>query len=317
MIGQDILPVSVIDELNLEGRNWPCEPLAAPSANPRGGSVAFATTLVGDFFPDFNSLCSCGHRSNSPCSVSFYFPLGESRPDAKGHPTEEILTHKTSLVNNMPLKVLYEDNHIIAVVKPAGVLSQGDSSGEKSIIDDVKKYLKDKYKKPGNVFLGLLHRLDRPVEGIMLFAKTSKGASRLSEQFRNHTIEKTYQAIVIGKPQKERGVLTNKLGKDTKSMKAREFDDGKEAKLFYEMIKSNGNYSLLKIKIDTGKFHQIRSQLSLAGLPILGDIKYGAKEPLPNEVIALCATHISFKAATEEKMVNLAIDLPEEWSSVM
>lgn len=223
----------------------------------------------------------------------------------------------------MTLKVLYEDNHIIAAVKPAGVLSQGDSSGEPSIIDDVKRYLKEKYKKPGNVFLGLLHRLDRPVSGIMLFAKTSKGASRLSEQFRNHTVEKIYHAVVMGKPEKSRGVLTNTLGKDTKSMKAREFDDGKEANLFYEVVKSNGKYSLLRIKIDTGKFHQIRSQLSLAGFPILGDVKYGAKEPLPDpsaqadEAIALCATHISFKAATEEKEVNLSIDLPEEWQKYL
>jgi len=216
----------------------------------------------------------------------------------------------------MTLQVLYEDNDIIAVVKPAGVLSQGDSSGERSIIDDVKKYLKDKYKKPGNVFLGLLHRLDRPVVGIMLFAKTSKGASRLSEQFRNHAIEKTYHAVVLGKPVKNRGVLTNLLGKDTKSMKAREFEDGKEANLFYEVVKASPRYSLLKIKINTGKFHQIRSQLSLAGFPILGDIKYGAKEPLSGEVIALCATGISFRAATEEKVVNLAIDLPKEWESL-
>ena len=217
----------------------------------------------------------------------------------------------------MALKVLYEDNHIIAVVKPAGILSQGDASGEPSIMDDVKKYLKEKYKKPGKVFLGLLHRLDRPVSGIMVFAKTSKGASRLSEQFRSHTIEKTYQAIVVGKPEKNRGVLTNKLGKDIKSMKAREFEDGKEAKLFYETVESNGKYSLLKIKIDTGKFHQIRSQLSLAGFPIVGDIKYGSKEALPDETIALCATGISFDAATEVKRVNLAIDFPEEWAKYL
>src|SRR3989338_4866904 len=131
------------------------------------------------------------------------------------------------------VRVLYEDNHIIAAVKPAGVLAQGDRTRDESVLGMVKKYLKETYKKPGNVFVGLLHRLDRPVFGIMLFAKTSKGASRLSEQFRNRIIEKSYQAIVMGKPEKERGVLINNLGKDTKSMKAREFDDGKEAKLFY------------------------------------------------------------------------------------
>src|SRR3989344_9126369 len=218
------------------------------------------------------------------------------------------------------IKILYEDNHLIAVFKPAGILSQPDKTGDISIIDEVKKYLKEKYKKPGQVFLGLLHRLDRPVSGIILFAKTSKGASRLSEQFRNHTIEKTYHAIVVGKPEKSRGVLTNLLGKDTKSMKAREFADGQEAVLHYEVIKSNekpigtaqGRYSLLKIKIEGGKFHQIRAQLSLAGFPILGDMKYGAKAPLPDEVIALCATSLSFKKATEDTIVDVVIDLPKE-----
>src|SRR5947209_2788650 len=111
------------------------------------------------------------------------------------------------------MEVLYEDNHIIAVVKPAGVLSQGDITGKLSIFDEVKKYLKEKYNKPGNVFLGLVYRLDRPVAGIMLFAKTSKGASRLSEQFRNHTIQKTYHAIVVGKPKEERGNLKEKVNK--------------------------------------------------------------------------------------------------------
>jgi len=111
------------------------------------------------------------------------------------------------------IKVIYEDNHIIAVVKPADVLTQGDGSGEKSLMDMVKEYLKEKYKKPGNVFLGLVHRLDKPVQGIVLFGKTSKGASRLSEQFRNHTIQKTYHAIVTGKPKENRGELKEKISK--------------------------------------------------------------------------------------------------------
>src|SRR5438552_16771717 len=117
------------------------------------------------------------------------------------------------------IEVLYEDNHIIAVVKPAGVLSQGDKTGDLNMLDEVKKYLKEKYKKPGNVFVGLLHRLDRPVSGIMLFAKTSKGASRLSEQFRNRTIEKTYHAVVCGRPFRERGVMEHDLIKDKKLKK--------------------------------------------------------------------------------------------------
>ncbi len=213
------------------------------------------------------------------------------------------------------IKIIYEDNHLIAVFKPAGVLSQGDKTGDVSILDEVKKYLKEKYKKPGNVFLGLLHRLDRPVSGIILFAKTSKGASRLSEQFRNHTIEKTYHAIVIGKPEKNNGVLTNFLGKDEKLKKAKEYSDGKEANLYYEVIKSNTKYSLLKIKIDTGKFHQIRTQLSLAGFPILGDAKYKGEKWQDEKSIALCATDLNFQTATEDKTIKLSIELPEEWES--
>ncbi len=210
-------------------------------------------------------------------------------------------------------RILYEDNHLIAVFKPAGVLSQSDITGDESIMDMVKKYLKEKYKKPGNVFLGLLHRLDRPVCGIMLFAKTSKGAARLSEQFRNHHVEKTYQAIVIGKPLAQKGVLVNHLIKDEKLKKAREKSDGQEAKLFYEVLATNGVHSLLSIKIEGGKFHQIRSQLSLAGFPILGDVKYGAKQPLPQKDIALCATGLSFFPATSEELVSLSIGVPKEW----
>ncbi len=217
----------------------------------------------------------------------------------------------------MSIKVPYEDNHIIAVVKPAGVLSQGDLSGQTSMYGIVKKYLKEKYKKPGNVFLGIVHRLDRPVSGILLFAKTSKGASRLSEQFRNKTIEKTYHALVVGVPKQNRGVLANVIGKDEKLLKAKEYDNGREAKLSYQVIKSNEKYSLLKIQIDGGQFHQIRVQLSLAKMPILGDVKYGGERWQDMEAIALCATRISFKKATEEELVTLTIELPKEWSTYL
>lgn len=231
----------------------------------------------------------------------------------------------------MNINVLYEDNHLIAVLKPAGVLSQGDRTGDMSIFEEVKNHLKEKYKKPGKVFLGLLHRLDRPVSGIMLFAKTSKGASRLSEQFRNHEIEKTYHAIVSGKPKKSRGVLTNFLIKDTKLKKGKEKSSGKEASLYYEVVRSNIKYSLLKIKINTGKFHQIRSQLSMVGFPILGDMKYGGnkwddakspdgkaiEDPRRSRDIALCATGLSFTTATEYKRINLEASLPEEWEKYL
>lgn len=224
------------------------------------------------------------------------------------------------------VKVLYEDNHIIAVFKPTGVLSQGDQIGEASIFDDVKKYLKEKYHKPGNVFLGLVHRLDKPVSGIILFAKTSKGASRLSEQFRYHTIEKTYHCVVAGKPKIEKGELKSKINKISffaegfgeKSdqeilQEIKKATKTRTAELSYGVIKSNEKYSLLKILPKTGRFHQIRVQLSEMGNPIVGDIKYGSKEILPDGSIALCATGLSFKSATESKTINLSIDLPKEW----
>lgn len=215
---------------------------------------------------------------------------------------------------NATIKVLYEDNHCIAVFKPAGVLSQGDKTGDISLFDQVKMYLKEKYHKPGNVFLGLVHRLDRPACGIVLFAKTSKGASRLSEQFRDHQVEKTYQVIVAGKPSQNSGVLVNKLGKDEKLNKAKEYADGQEARLHYEVLASNGKHSLLKVKIDTGKFHQIRVQLALAGFPILGDLKYKAKERMHDGNIALCATNLAFRMVTGEEIIKVSVKIPEEWA---
>jgi 23S rRNA pseudouridine1911/1915/1917 synthase len=215
----------------------------------------------------------------------------------------------------MKLNVLYEDNHLIAVEKPAGVLTQGDETGDVSLMDEVKKYLKEKYQKPGNVFLGLLHRLDRPVSGIILFAKTSKGASRLSEQFRNHSIVKIYHAVVVGKPGQNRGVLINYLDKDEKNKRAVILDNnlGQEAELYYEVVASNDKYSLLKIKLETGRFHQIRVQLANAGCPILGDLKYGAIFSLPDKNLALAATDFSFETATTGDQINLSIPLPTEW----
>lgn len=211
----------------------------------------------------------------------------------------------------MELKILYEDNHLIAVYKPAGILAQGDETGQESIFDLVKKYIKDKYKKPGNVFLGLVHRLDRPVSGIMIFAKTSKGASRLSEQFRNHEIEKTYHAVVFGKMERKKGIIISHLEKDKNKNKtfARKSAgvDTKESELSYEVVESNDKFSLLKIKPLTGRSHQIRAQLSSIGHPIVGDIKYGAKESLSDNNIMLSATGLVFKTATGDDLVMLEI----------
>lgn len=215
------------------------------------------------------------------------------------------------------IRILYEDNHIIAVYKPSGILSQPDKTGDQSMLEEVRTYLKERYSKKGNAYVGLLHRLDRPVSGIMLFAKTSKGASRLSEQFRNQTIEKTYQAIVSGKPKEKRGVLVNKIQKSQtkhqKVFKSKTDPKGDEAVLYYEILNSNGKHSLLKIHIESGKFHQIRAQLSLAGLPIVGDVKYGGEKWRDEKRIALEATGLAFTTATGDKKVNLTIDIPGEW----
>ena len=226
------------------------------------------------------------------------------------------------------IKVLYEDNHIIAVEKPAGVLTQGDRTGDVNLMDMVKDYLKEKYQKPGNVFLGLVHRLDKPVAGIVLFGKTSKGASRLSEQFRNHTIQKTYHGIVVGKPKEEKGSIKEQVNKIsffaegfTNKTDAELLEEIKKAtktrtaELEYEVVKKNEKYALLKILPKTGRFHQIRIQMQQMGCPILGDVKYGhsSDDWKARNAIALCATAITFKSATDDKTVNLEIPLPEVW----
>lgn len=217
------------------------------------------------------------------------------------------------------LQVLYEDNHIIAVVKPAGVLVQADDTGDATLADEVKYFLKQKYHKLGKVWLGVVHRLDRPVSGIVLFGKTSKGAARLSEQIRNHTFKKTYQAFVWGTPEKSAGTLINWLKKDETKNIVTVFDHetpgALRAELDYEVVKTIGDKSLLKINLKTGRPHQIRAQLAALGHPIVGDVKYG----LPDEArrakadgrhsIALCATAVEFKLATKDEIITLEIEM--------
>lgn len=209
----------------------------------------------------------------------------------------------------MPLEVLYEDNHLIAVLKPAGLLTQGDESGAPNLLDQVKDYLRDKYQKPGNIFLGLLHRLDRPVSGIVLLAKTSKGAARVSEQIRNRTFKKIYQAEVEGEIKPKRAELKNFLIKDEEERKAKVVTTGgDEAILKYEVLKSEGDYTWLKIELVTGRFHQIRAQLAHIGHPIVGDKKYGSKTIFPDGQINLWATEVSFTTATTNEVVSLKIN---------
>lgn len=224
----------------------------------------------------------------------------------------------------MVIKILYEDNHLIAVYKPAGVLVQaGDSSvgGDKHDDDtlywQVKMFLKERDKKLGNVFLGVLHRLDRNVSGIILFAKTSKGAARLSEQIRERTIKKIYHAIVIGTPVPPAGTLEHHLKKDESSRQGLVDSEGDLAVLHYETIKSGSKNSLLRIELETGRFHQIRVQLSEIGHPILGDMKYGAPETLPENALALCATELHFKTATTDEDIKISIEIPSEWAQML
>lgn len=205
------------------------------------------------------------------------------------------------------LVVLYEDNHLIAVFKPSGVLVQGDNTGATSLMDITKAWLKAKYQKPGNVFLGLVHRLDRPVSGIVLFAKTSKGASRLSEQFRNRSVKKTYWAVVQGTPMSREASLQNYLSESEngKILVVEESSPGsKLAKLHYRTLLSQAGLSLLEIHLETGRKHQIRVQLSYLGHPILGDQKYGSSRGNRDE-IALLAERLEFAhpVRAEERLV--------------
>ena len=175
--------------------------------------------------------------------------------------------------------ILYEDNHIIVVNKQAGILSQSNGTNEKDMLTLIKSYLKHKYNKPGNVYLGLVHRLDRMTSGVMVFAKTSKAASRLSEQIRNKMFKKEYICIVSGRLPKNKDILIDYMYKNEKEKKSYIVteNNGKKAMLEYNVLKYNkeNNVSLLHIKLHTGRFHQIRTQLSNIGNPIIGDIKYG------------------------------------------
>ena len=206
------------------------------------------------------------------------------------------------------LNVLYEDNHIIVVVKPYNVLSQGDSTGDVSIMDMVKTYIKEKYHKPGNVYLGLVHRLDRPVGGIMVFARSSKAASRLTKAFNEHKITKKYLAIVNGKMEKDKDRLIDKIEK-TSSGNSIISDNGKEAILDYEVLDYNKEFdcSLVSVTLKTGRHHQIRVQFSSRGHYLLGDQRYGV---LDNKQISLFSYYLSFEHPVTHEVLEFKV-LPE------
>ena len=215
-------------------------------------------------------------------------------------------------------KVIFVDNHIIAVIKPTGLLTQTDRNGDESLIDQTRQWIKKKYNRPNNIFLSLVHRLDRNVSGVVLFARTSKAASRLCKQFREGTTKKYYRAIVLGKLKQARATLVHYLRKG-KSLKAtvfpRETPTAKRSELSYEVIDLLGENTLVEVILSTGRFHQIRAQMAFIGHPIMGDIKYGASIPLLNQEIALYACKLVFNHPISNEEITLTAPKPKTWES--
>lgn len=214
------------------------------------------------------------------------------------------------------LQVLFEDNHIIIVNKRAGDITQGDKTGDKPLSDVVKEYVKDKYNKPGLVFIGTVHRLDRPTSGIVIFARTSKALERLNKMLREKTIKKTYWALVKNAPKVTTDTLTNFLKKDTKKNKSfvykKEIEGSKKAILHYNIIKKLENYFLIEIDLETGRHHQIRTQLSYIGSAIKGDLKYGFPRSNKDGSISLHARKIKFIHPVSKEEIAITAPTPKD-----
>jgi 23S rRNA pseudouridine1911/1915/1917 synthase len=214
------------------------------------------------------------------------------------------------------MTVLYEDNHIIIVNKTVSEIVQGDKTGDKPLSEIVKEYLKEKYNKPGNVYCGVIHRLDRPTSGIVVFAKTGKALSRLNDMFKNKAINKTYQAIVKNIPKQPEGTLKHYLVRNEKQNKSYAYDtekpNSKLAILHYKLIARSDKYSLLEIDLETGRHHQIRCQLAKIGSPIKGDLKYGAERSNPDGGISLHACKISFIHPVSKELIEVTAPVPED-----
>ncbi|MDG1848991.1 MAG: RluA family pseudouridine synthase [Flavobacteriales bacterium] len=214
------------------------------------------------------------------------------------------------------IEVLYEDNHLIVINKKSGDIVQGDKTGDKPLPDYVKDYLRDTYNKPGNIFCGVIHRLDRPVSGIVVFAKTSKALSRMNQLFRDKEIQKTYWALVENKPTKSSDRLENYLLKNQQKNKSRAYlkpeNGALKAVLDYQVLKNLNRYTLLEVKPITGRHHQIRVQLSQMGSVIKGDLKYGAKRSNKDASICLHAREISFIHPVKKEAVKITAPVPNE-----
>ena len=214
------------------------------------------------------------------------------------------------------MTILYEDNHLIIVNKEASEIVQGDKTGDKPMSEMVKEYLREKYNKPGNVFCGVVHRLDRPTSGVIVFAKTSKALARLNKMFKEDKVEKGYWAIVQNRPRKQKETLTHYLIKNERINKSSSYDsekpNTKKAILHYSIIAQSDNYFLLQVNLETGRHHQIRVQLSQIGCPIKGDLKYGAKRSNRDGSISLHARSISFIHPVSQKKIEVVAPVPNE-----
>jgi 23S rRNA pseudouridine1911/1915/1917 synthase len=212
--------------------------------------------------------------------------------------------------------ILYEDNHIIIVNKRSSDLVQGDSTGDEPLDDIVRAYIKEKYNKPGDVFLGVVHRLDRPVSGCVVYARTSKALSRLSELFRTREVKKTYWAIVSDRPPAEEGTLSNYLKKNEQQNKSyvyeKEVKGSKLAELSYRVLARSEKYYLIEVDLQTGRHHQIRAQLAAAGCPIKGDLKYGSKRSNEGGGISLHSRRVAFVHPVKNEEIKIEAPLPDD-----
>lgn len=213
------------------------------------------------------------------------------------------------------MKVIYEDNHIIIVYKESGEIVQGDKTGDTPLSETVKAYIKEKYAKPGAVFLGVTHRLDRPVAGLVVFARTSKALARLNKMFAEGEVHKTYWAVVQQRPQHDEGTLEHWLVRNEQQNKSYAYDherpNAKKAILKYRLIGQSDRYFLLEVNLMTGRHHQIRCQLAAMGCPIKGDLKYGARRSNPDGSISLLARRIEFVHPVSKELIRIESPLPE------
>ena len=219
------------------------------------------------------------------------------------------------------MTVLYEDNHIIIINKAAGEIVQGDKTGDESLCDTMKAYIKEKYAKPGNVFIGLPHRLDRPVSGVVVFAKTSKALERLNRMFSEGSVKKIYWALTKGIPVPAEAELESWILRNEKMNKSfsypKEVKGSKRAVLYYRLAAASQNYNLIEVELKTGRHHQIRCQLSSIGCPIKGDLKYGAQRSNPDGSISLHARYIEFVHPVSKELIAVTAPLPKDrlWQS--